>query len=176
MRTFTPETRIGLMGGNALASHGAELIQDQVAPAVLNSFGFIHQSFPMKALTMFLLLSSTPVPVHALSIRDALGQIESGNNDHATGKQGEVSRFQIKPSVWGRLTNLKCYSNPDFAWEIAQHILTERSKHFEERHKRKPTARELYALWNAPAQAMALKLSKSVADRADRFANLVELK
>lgn len=125
---------------------------------------------------MFLLLSSTPVSVHALTICDALGQIESGNNDHVTGKQGEISRYQIKPSVWGRLTNLKCYSNPDFAWEIAQHILTERSKHFEERHKRKPTIRELYICWNAPAQAMGGKISRAVAERADRFANLVELK
>lgn len=130
----------------------------------------------MKTLTVFLLLSSTPVPVHALSICDALGQIESGNNDQAIGKQGEISRFQIKPSVWGKLTNLRCYDDAKFAWRIAEHILTERSKHFEERHKRKPTVRELYALYNAPTQAMALRLSRAVAERADRFQNLVEAK
>src|SRR5207248_2057565 len=33
---------------------------------------------------------------NALSIRDALGAIESGDDDHAIGYAGEVSRYQIK--------------------------------------------------------------------------------
>lgn len=128
----------------------------------------------MKTLTVFLLLSSTPVQIHALTIREALGQIESGDRDEAVGKSGEVSRFQIKPSVWGRYTSLQRYQDAAFAWGVAEHILRERAAAFEQRHKRKPTLRELYVCWNAPQQALTGKISRTVAERADRFANLAE--
>ena len=37
-------------------------------------------------------------PALAMDRWEALSMIESGNNDHAVGAVGEISRFQIRPS------------------------------------------------------------------------------
>jgi len=132
----------------------------------------------MNARAAILLLMSTH-SVLALDIRDALGQVESSNNDHAIGKAGEVSRFQILPSVWRTYEKKFNPTDQILAWTVAQKCLKARSKRFESNTGSKPTPNELYALWNAPGVFASRsyqfgKLPPVIRARAERFANLIE--
>jgi hypothetical protein len=97
----------------------------------------------------------------------ALSQIESGDNDAAIGRAGEVSRYQILPALWsgGSPRDSKC------ALAQAKSIMRHRCERFADRFNRTPTDFEFYVLWNAPAQIA--RPSKAVTERAQRFANLV---
>jgi hypothetical protein len=109
---------------------------------------------------------------HAMERWTALAQIESGNNDHALGLAGEVSRYQIKPRVWHR------YASADANWRnaaqslpIAKAAMRDRCAAFQRTFRRPPTDFEFYVLWNAPGQIR--KPSQAVRKRAQRFCNLV---
>jgi hypothetical protein len=98
----------------------------------------------------------------------ALSMIESGNNDHAVGPGGEISRFQIRPELWPG-------GNPQdshAALAAAQEIMRSRLEQFQQSHKRPATDFEFYVLWNAPWQSD--HPSRSVTERARRFSNLVQ--
>jgi hypothetical protein len=99
----------------------------------------------------------------------ALSMIESGDNDHAIGLGGEISRFQIQRKLWpgGDPQNLQV------ALAVAQQIMNPRLTEFQKSHKRAPTDFEFYVLWNAPWEVD--HPSVVVTERARRFANLVEL-
>ena len=45
--------------------------------------------------------------------RFALGMIETGNDDLEIGGLGEVSRYQIMPSVWRHYSNSHRYHDPE---------------------------------------------------------------
>ncbi len=107
-------------------------------------------------------------PAFAMDRWSALSMIESGNNDHAVGAVGEVSRFQIRPELWPGGDPL----NPEEALTAAQKTMNPRLSRFERNHKRQPTDFEFYVLWNAPWQAD--HPSGVVRERARRFANLVQ--
>jgi hypothetical protein len=107
-------------------------------------------------------------PAFAMDRWEALSMIESGNNDHAVGAVGEVSRFQIRPELWPGGNPL----NPQEALTAAQKTMNPRLTRFERSHKRQPTDFEFYVLWNAPWQAD--HPSGTVKERARRFANLVQ--
>lgn len=130
----------------------------------------------MRVIGLTLLLL-TAAEVEANSICKALGQVESGDNDQAVGKAGEVSRYQIKPDLWrrysGGLNRPSDWRNPWIAWLVATDILKERSDAFAQKRRRPPTAYELYVLWNAPRQ-LETRVTKTVSERARRFANLVQ--
>jgi hypothetical protein len=105
-------------------------------------------------------------------IFEALGLIESGNNDAAVGKKKEISRYQIRPAVWKAYAKPgESYLNPQDSLSVAQRVLWERIKKFEHRTSRSPTNFEIYTLWNAPAEVN--HPSRVVAERAERFCNLV---
>ena len=94
----------------------------------------------------------------AMPVKEALGQIETGANkpeqcaaDFAHGPAGEVSRYQLLPSVW-RAYGGGDPTNPTNAWAVAARVLQDRSAAFERAVHRQPTPRELYALWTAPGQ------------------------
>ena len=55
---------------------------------------------------------------------------------------------------------------------MALKLLQKRVARFQDLRKRTPTDFELYALWNAPTQALTGKISSAVAERSRRFANL----
>lgn len=107
------------------------------------------------------------------SLFQALSAIESGDNDNAVGRSGEVSRYQIMRSVWRQYGKGLNPKNPVHAKYVALKILSDRSKAFALRHNRPPSNRELYGLWNAPAQTMRLAMSRCVTERAVRFESLV---
>lgn len=108
----------------------------------------------------------------------ALGELESGNNDHKIGPRKEVTRYQITPKLWNKSTthwgehppSPSCYS---CASAIAAGIWRTRQHAFESSHGRQPTDFELAILWHCPARMS--KTTKSDRDYATRFVNLVAL-
>ena len=103
----------------------------------------------------------------------ALSQIESGDDDHAVGSAGEVSRYQIKPEVWRRYARATAdWTKPEDALSVAKEAMQERCTAFERSAHRPPTDMEFYVLWNAPAQVQ--RPGKAVAGRAERFCNLID--
>ena len=108
-------------------------------------------------------------------------------NDAAVGASGEVSRYQIMPSVWAEETrNVVVYplGHPDQlrkqsptnamdALEVAILIQSHRTESFERLHKRQPTDAEFYLLWHRPATVLGgRKPTAKEMERAQRFANL----
>lgn len=137
----------------------------------------------IKAITMA--AWALAISAQAMSVKEALGQIESGatkpercSADLASGPLGEVSRYQIKLSVW-REYGGGDPTDPTNAWAVASSVLRDRTAAFKREVRREPTPREFYALWNAPGQFAERgydwqRLSPVVRKRSQRFANLVE--
>jgi hypothetical protein len=115
------------------------------------------------------------LPIKAMDRWSALSQIESGDNDHAVGPVGEVSRYQIRPELWRRYSPTNAdWTNPNNALSVARQAMKERCAAFERAMHRPPTDSEFYILWNAPAQID--RPGKAVLRRAERFCNLVNRK
>ena len=105
----------------------------------------------------------------------ALSLIESGDNDRATGPNGEISRFQMQPDVWKRFARTNAsWTNAVDSLEVAKAVMQARCAAFERASNRPPTDVEFYVLWNAPAQVSNPR--KPVSRRAERFSNLVKFK
>ena len=112
------------------------------------------------------------LPVKAMDRWSALSQVESGDNDHAIGNVGEISRYQIRPDLWRRYAPAKAdWTNPTHALAVARQAMQERCVAFARARHRAPTDFEFYILWNAPAQLN--RPCKAVLARAERFRNLV---
>ena len=121
----------------------------------------------------------------ALPVRESLAMIETGAKearrcaaDLVRGSSGEVSRFQILPSVWRQYSKSRDYENPEAAWVVAQNVLATRAQAFHEKTGRDPSAMELYLLWHKPTLFKAAgfsptRMKKIYQQRAERFANLV---
>jgi hypothetical protein len=118
----------------------------------------------MKILFILLIMSANAL---AMDRWTALAMLESGDNDHAIGRAGEVSRYQIRPELWPGGNPL----NTRVALANAQLIMSSRVAEFEQTHGRAPDDFEFYVLWNAPAEIN--HPHRAVAERARRFANLV---
>jgi hypothetical protein len=103
----------------------------------------------------------------------ALSQVESGDNDKAVGRKGEISRYQILPDVWEAFApeNANWESSKD-ALAVAKAAMRKRCADFEHTFNRPPTDFEFYVLWNAPAQIE--RPGSVVSERAKRFCNLLE--
>ena len=115
---------------------------------------------------------------NALSIRDALGAIESGDDDHAVGYAGEVSRYQIKKNIWRAYSSSSRFWDKNEAWRIVEQVLAVRVDAYRRHTGHAPAAFDIYVLWNAPGQFQRVgyqqrRISRVVAERATRFTNLV---
>ncbi len=112
----------------------------------------------------------------------ALGMIETGNNDREIGAAGEVSRFQIHPTVWKVYSQSLDYANPDISLQVARRHWTYLANYFREKAGREPEDFDMYVLWNTKFGYYArkgfsrLQISFLVQDRARRFVNLVNRK
>lgn len=109
-------------------------------------------------------------------VRLALGQIESGNNDHAVGRCGEVSRYQITRDNWSLFACGKPTSERK-AWSAARCIFEHRLYSLAGRSALRP--RELYALWHRPGVYYRTGcrfdlLPKRIRERCIRFENLYD--
>ena len=106
----------------------------------------------------------------------ALGQIESGEDDGAVGRDGERSRYQILPLVWERHEPNGGFADRAIAWRVARRILEDRAARFHMQFHRWPDVAETYWLWNAPGQVFERAVSRRVQGRGRRFANLYGLR
>ncbi len=104
--------------------------------------------------------------------------IETGNNDWAVGRAGEVSRFQIRPSVWRQYSQSTAYGNRQISSLIAEkHVLFLESL-FRARTGREPTDFDLYVLWNAGPGYYerigfsAERVNRVIRERCQRYLNL----
>jgi hypothetical protein len=110
----------------------------------------------------------------------ALGMIETGNDDNEIGGAGEVSRYQIMPSVWKHYSQSSHYQNPAVSLAVARSHWTSLYNRFKQQAQREPTDFDMYVLWNTRYGYYARKgfnpsrLNTIVRDRAQRFVNLVQ--
>jgi len=118
----------------------------------------------MKILLIILIMSTNAL---AMDRWTALAMMESGGDDRAVGRAGEVSRYQIRSELWPGGNPLDSCT----ALANARRIMSSRMAWFEHSHGRPPDDFEFYVLWNAPAQIN--HPSRAVAGRAQRFKNLV---
>ena len=124
----------------------------------------------MKAIALLLVL--LPACAFGMDRSAALSMLETGNNDRAVGSAGEISRYQVRKVEWRSVTNSPNYSDSETARKVMLKIMDRRVEAFKAHFGRTPSDYEYYALWNAPAQALEGKLSRAVAERCERFANL----
>ena len=112
---------------------------------------------------------------------DSLAAIESGGEDRAIGRAGEVSRYQIMPGLWRRTLRENGWHgsphDPKLARRVALKILESRIRHFAEVMHRWPGPEEIYALWNAPGLLAVRgwrwqRLPAKIRARCIRFVNL----
>jgi hypothetical protein len=110
----------------------------------------------------------------------ALGMIETGNHDGEIGGAGEVSRYQIMPSVWRHYSDSQSYRDPGVSLEVAQRYWAALYTGFKGKAHREPTDFDMYVLWNTHYGYYANRnfdpslLGPKVRNRAQRFVNLVE--
>jgi hypothetical protein len=101
----------------------------------------------------------------------ALSAVESGHNDRAIGPRGEVSRYQILPSVWRRFGGGTNPRVPGGASVVALSVMRPRIATFTSKHHREPTESEWYLLWHCPARVDRPRPSDSA--KATRFHRLL---
>jgi hypothetical protein len=143
-----------------------------MAPAVHCGAMFARIDVKIALATVVLAVSICP-RLQAMDRWSALSQIESGDDDHAVGSAGEVSRFQISLEVWQRYAPpTAVWTKPEDALSVAKQAMQERCVVFEHTAHRPPTDLEFYILWNAPAQIQ--HPGKAVSGRAERFCNLID--
>lgn len=126
----------------------------------------------MKTLALLFVLC--PMVSFGMDRLAALSMIETGDNDRMVGRAGEISRYQILKREWRSVTNSVRYTDPETAKAVTVKLLDRRVQAFEAIYNRPPTNFEFYALWNAPAQVLEGRVSRTVADRCRRYANLCE--
>lgn len=124
----------------------------------------------MKAIALVLML--LPACAFGMDRSAALSMLETGDNDRAVGSAGEISRYQVRKLEWRSVTNSANYTDSETAKRVMLKIMDKRIEAFKAHFGRNPTDYEFYALWNAPAQVMDGKISRTVAARCERFANL----
>ena len=111
--------------------------------------------------------------------RFALGMIETGNDDREIGGLGEISRYQIMPSVWRHYSSSQRYHDPTTSTEVVQQQWTALHGNFKQQTRREPTDFDMYVLWNTRYGYYArhgfkpARLDAAVRERAERFVNLV---
>ena len=104
----------------------------------------------------------------------ALSQIESGDRDTAVGRFGEVSRYQVSPSLWLHCTQraggITLPTDEKAARIVAYDIWESRVSAFRMKHHRNPTVQETYLLWHRPSRVMNPRAAER--ERAQRFENI----
>lgn len=126
----------------------------------------------MRTLALLWLLC--PMISFGMDRLGALSMIETGDNDRMVGRAGEISRYQILKREWRSVTNSVRYTDPVTAKAVTEQLLQRRVEKFRLTYRRNPTNFEFYALWNAPTQALQGRISRTVAERCQRYANLCE--
>ena len=99
----------------------------------------------------FILLLMAAVKLHALDRFAALSMIESGDNDLAHGRDGELSRYQFSPGLIAEFQiDAARLDDPAYARQQAIKVMNLRCSGFEHQFHRAPTDVEFYLLWHRP--------------------------
>ncbi|HKQ39221.1 MAG TPA: hypothetical protein VJ063_14180 [Verrucomicrobiae bacterium] len=126
--------------------------------------------------TLLLVICLAPLGCFGMDRLSALSMLETGNNDRMVGRAGEISRYQILKPEWRSVTNSTRWTDPVVAKAVTLKLIERRVSQFHAAHHRNPSDFEFYVLWNAPAQVLVRgKVSKVVAERAQRYANLCSI-
>lgn len=135
----------------------------------------------MKKKLLLLLVLGALNAQAGFSRLEAISMIETGDNDRAVGKAGEVSRYQLLPKTWRHYTSSRGYTDPTVATEIARQHLTVLEAEFRARTGRDATDFDCYVLWNAGLHYYAKvgfnadRVARSIRERAERFVNLRQI-
>ena len=142
----------------------------------------------MKPFMLGLTLLATETTIIALQqdfdakLR-AISQIESNDNDKAKGRHGELSRYQLKRSVWKQHfpsekdarhipQEARRCAKAHLCWLELRLCLAQRVKN--------PQPRDVYAAWNIGLEAFSRRdydfdrLPANIRKRSERFNNLYE--
>jgi hypothetical protein len=141
----------------------------------------LQPTFSTPGIKTAATVALVPVSIAVLDERRqfALGAIETANNDRAVGRAGEVSRYQIMPSVWKQYSGSSHYRNPEVSRAVAQQHWSSLYSSFKKQAHREPNDFDMYVLWNTRYGYYASKgfnparLHPVVRDSAQRFVNLI---
>jgi hypothetical protein len=149
--------------------YNIELILNSI-PSATPKVDMFSKATKYGLVVMFFILAGK---AGAMDRFTALSQIESGDNDFAVGRAGEISRYQIRRELWQKVTNapLSEATNSAVAISVAKSIALARMENFRQQYNRPPTDSEFYILWNAPGEID--HPSHVVRSRASLYANLV---
>jgi hypothetical protein len=117
-----------------------------------------------------------------LSRLEALSMLETGDRDSAVGGVGEVSRYQMRPSVWKQYSSSRAYHDPVVSRQVAGQHLDFLESNFRKLAGREPSEFDVYVLWNAGLGYYAkrdfspARVSPVVRERAERYVNLRQIK
>lgn len=132
-----------------------------------------------RILKTLLVLALSTMSLHAgLDKLAAISMIETGDNDSAVGRAGEVSRYQIKPAIWHQYTESKTYRDPKMSAKIAAQHLEELETAFRNKTGREPTDFDRYVMWNggltyyARVKFSPKAVKEVIRERANRYVNL----
>jgi hypothetical protein len=158
-----------------------ELIHSATIPALMLGEIVMLASFGMPTAQAAAASNPDQSNLAVLDARHglALGMIETGNNDGEIGGDGEVSRYQIMPSVWKHYNDSHRYQDPDVSLAVARQHWSTLYTTFKKQAHREPSEFDMYVLWNTRYGYYASKgfnprrLNPVVRDRAQRFVNLV---
>ena len=126
--------------------------------------------------TLLLIICLAPLGCFGMDRLSALSMLETGNNDRMVGRAGEISRYQILKSEWRTVTTSTRWTDPEVAKAVTVKLIDQRVNQFKAKYQRDPSDFEFYVLWNAPAHVLVRgKVSKVVAERAERYANLCSI-
>lgn len=110
----------------------------------------------------------------------AIAMVESNNDDWATGRANEISRYQIKPHIWKQYAQVlpSVYTNPNVAKMVAWNVISDLEKRLPRAQCDNP---RIYATaWNWGITNLKVNgydtynLPRPVRDYVDRVMNLYE--
>lgn len=115
----------------------------------------------------------------------ALADIESGGNDRAIGSKGEVSAFQILPSIWRTYADCPCspyhVQRRDKSIRVARKLNSYNLCVYNKDTGNLPQAYDMYVMWNygvtkyRKLKYIRSSLPKKVRERAERFVNTLQI-
>jgi len=127
---------------------------------------------------LVILVLTTMNACAGLSKLEALSMIETGDDDWAVGRFGEVSRFQIRPQVWRQYSQSSAFANQEVASIVAQKHIDHVEALFRSRTGRDATDFDFYVIWNAGFSYYERlgfspdRVSRIIRSRANRYLNL----
>jgi hypothetical protein len=137
----------------------------------------------LRLFAIFLVLTAVfTASSRAMELLDAIAMVESGGNDLAVGANGEVSRYQILPSVWRQYDASRRYGNRWVARAVARKHLDYLANTYRLLRHTGSTASnlDLAIMWNCGIGAYRRAywnpemVNPATQDHARRIVNLLE--